>query len=99
MALTDNITAYWKLDESSGNAADSVASNTLTNTNTVGYSAGKINNAADFVGANSTYFIAGSPVAALGAKSYSFWTKVTTITQDDAWLANGGGAALKRGDK
>jgi len=48
MALTDNIVAYYKLDESSGNASDSVGNNTLTNNNTVGYSAAKINNGADF---------------------------------------------------
>ena len=44
MALTDNLVSYWKLDESSGNAADSVGSNTLTNTGTATYAAGKINN-------------------------------------------------------
>jgi hypothetical protein len=47
MALTDNLVSYWKLDESSGNASDSVGSNTLTNSG-VSYSAGKINNGADF---------------------------------------------------
>lgn len=48
MALTDNIVAYWKLDESSGNAGDSVGGFTLTNTNTVLYDPGIINNGADF---------------------------------------------------
>ena len=47
MALTDNLVSYWKLDEASGNAADSVGSNTLTNRNTTAYAAGKINNGAD----------------------------------------------------
>ena len=56
MALTDNLVSYWKLDESSGNAADSVGSNTLTNTNTVTYSAGKINNGADFERDSAQYF-------------------------------------------
>ena len=46
-ALIDNLVSYWKLDESSGNAADSHGSNTLTNTGVV-FSAGKINNGADF---------------------------------------------------
>lgn len=46
-ALTDNLVSYWKLDESSGNAADSVGSNTLINAGVV-YAAGKINNAGDF---------------------------------------------------
>ena len=55
MALTDNLVSYWKLDESSGNASDSVGSNTLTNNNTVTYSAGKINNGATFVRASSQW--------------------------------------------
>lgn len=53
MALTDNLVAYYKLDESSGNASDSVASYDLTNVNTVGYATGKINNGADFGDANT----------------------------------------------
>ena len=36
--------AYYKLDESSGNASDSIGSNTLTNNGTTVYAAGKINN-------------------------------------------------------
>lgn len=48
--------AYYKLDESSGNASDSIGSRTLTNTNTVTYSTGKINNGANFVTASSQYF-------------------------------------------
>jgi hypothetical protein len=55
MALTDNLVSYWKLDESSGVRADSHGSNNLTDNNTVGVAAGKINNAAQFVAANSEY--------------------------------------------
>ncbi len=42
--LTDKLVSYWKLDESSGNAADSVGSNTLTNVGMSTYGAAKINN-------------------------------------------------------
>lgn len=52
-ALDTNLVSYWKLDESSGNASDSVGSNTLTNNNTVTYGAGWINNEASFVAASS----------------------------------------------
>ena len=48
MALADNLVAWYKFDESSGNAADSVGSKTLTNNSSVPFVAGKINNAADF---------------------------------------------------
>lgn len=44
MALTDNLISYWKLDESSGNAADSVNSHTLTKWTGASYVSAKINN-------------------------------------------------------
>lgn len=48
MALIDNLIAYWKLDETSGDRADSHGSNTLVDNNTVGSATGKINSGADF---------------------------------------------------
>ncbi len=39
MALTDGLVAYYKLDESSGNATDSVGGFNMTNTNTCTFSA------------------------------------------------------------
>lgn len=73
MAITTPV-AYWKLDESSGNAADSVGSNTLTN-GSVTYAAGKINNAATFTtGLTSST----SPVSGTGAWSISMWYKSST---------------------
>lgn len=50
MALTDNLIAYWKLDESSGTRNDEVGSNDLTQSGTVGNAVGKLTNAADFDG-------------------------------------------------
>jgi Concanavalin A-like lectin/glucanases superfamily len=55
MALTDNLVAYWALDESSGSRADSVGSNTLTDNNTVTGASGVIGTAAQFTRANSEY--------------------------------------------
>lgn len=47
MALTDNLIAYWKLDESSGNAADATGNgHTLTNNGTLTYGPAVINNGA-----------------------------------------------------
>lgn len=48
-----NLMAWWSLDESSGNRADSHGTNTLTDNNTVGSASGKQGNAADFESANS----------------------------------------------
>jgi len=55
MAITSNLLAYYKLDESSGNAADaSGAGFTLTNTNTVAFATGLINNGANFGDSSTT---------------------------------------------
>lgn len=71
MALTDNIVAYYKLDESSGNAADSVGSNTLTNSS-VTYASAKINNGAVFNGSAKYDSVTGT-FPASGNFSMSFW--------------------------
>jgi hypothetical protein len=54
-AVIDNLTAYWTLDEASGNRLDSVASLAgvdVSNVGTVGSVTGKLSNAGSFVGAN-----------------------------------------------
>ena len=50
---TDNLVAWWSMDEASGTRADSHGSNDLTDHNTVGSATGKKSNAADFTSANS----------------------------------------------
>ncbi len=81
MALTDNLVSYWKLDEASGNAADSVGGNTLTNTNTVTYSAGKINNGANFASASSQQLKkTGGVISGATAMSISYWVKTSTTS-------------------
>jgi hypothetical protein len=59
MAITTP-TAFWNLDESSGNASDAVsggANNTLVNGNTTPYVAAKINNGAQTASASSRGFL------------------------------------------
>jgi hypothetical protein len=88
MALTDQLAGYWKLDESSGDAADSVGSVTLTNTNTVTYSAGKINNGADTGSSNTTKFLANTSSCPLtGAQiaagfTINIWINLYDVTSD-----------------
>lgn len=55
-ALTDNLNAYYKFDESGGNAADSVGSNILTNNAAATYSAGKIKNGTLLTRTSTQYF-------------------------------------------
>lgn len=82
MALTDSIVSYRKLDESSGNASDSVAANTATNTS-VTYTTWKINNGASFNGTSSR-FIAWSTISGTTAFTLTAWVKAASKTK--AWI-------------
>ena len=82
MAILDNLRAAYSLDESSGDAADSSGNGyTLTNTNSVGYSTGKINNAADTGVANINEKLDTTSFLGMTASSnytFNFWINVTT---------------------
>ncbi len=72
--------SYWKLDESSGNAVDSVGSNTLTNNNSVTYGAALINNGANFGTSNTNKSLSkGSIITPLTSVSIQCWVKVNTL--------------------
>ena len=59
-------------------ASDSHADNTLTNTNDVTFTSGKLNNAATFDGTN---YLSGPSISiASGQWSFSFWAKITGST-------------------
>ena len=93
MALTDNIVAYYKLDESSGtNANDEVAAYDLTTVDTPGWVSGKINNCLDFTPndyAENTSFDQG----AWTEYSWSFWVYLD-ITTDLVLLTVGEDASF-----
>lgn len=80
MTLITNLTAYWKLDESSGNASDSVGSNTLTNNNTATYTTGKINNGITLARASTQYLSVADNAAFKFTTDFSVsvWLKVGT---------------------
>lgn len=74
MALSTSISGYYKFDESSGNASDSVGSNTLTNTSCT-YTTGKINNGVSF----GTKMVSSSfPSIGTGDFTYNLWYKSST---------------------
>ena len=79
MSLLTNLISYWKLDESSGNASDSVGANTGVN-NDVTYSAGKINNGGAFNGTSSSLNLGTSTSLRLSAVSVSVWAKASGNT-------------------
>ncbi len=78
MALTDDIVAYWKLDESSGNASDATGNgHTLTNTGTAAYNPGLINNGIDLGNNNSTKYLSNGSNLGYGGGVWSMsgWVK------------------------
>lgn len=78
-----SIVARWKLDEASGNRADSVGSNTLTDNNTVTAGTGQFStNAADFELANTEYLsIADNAALSITGKlTCSTWIKLESDT-------------------
>lgn len=83
MSLLTNLVSYWKLDESSGNASDSVGSNTLTNNNSATYAAGKINNGVDLeVSSNQSLSILDASQSGLDLLedfTFSHWVKFETL--------------------
>lgn len=101
MAIVDNLVSYWKLDESSGNASDSVGSNTLTNKNGVTFSSGKINNGIDLEIATvqSMYILDASQTGLdiTGDISISAWIKLESLASTGnetivaKWHATGAG--------
>lgn len=84
--LDDDIVAYWKLDEASGDAADSVGSNTLTNNNTVAFTTGKLNNCADFEsGSSESLSIADNAALSItGALTISMWVNHESLPAANA---------------
>lgn len=88
MALTDNLVSYYKLDESSGNAADSVGSNTLTNNNSTAFATGKINNGADLELTSSNSLSKTSPVDVAFTSSFTIncWVKPESLSSDGTRL-------------
>jgi hypothetical protein len=86
--------SYWKLDESSGNASDSVGSNTLTNNGTITYSAGKINNGANLNG-STQYFSTSNVLLSNSPTNYtiSAWVNLSDVT-DETIMCDRAGAGF-----
>jgi len=80
MALTTNLVAYYRLNETSGNPVDSVGGFNLTNNGTTTFTSGKILNGADGGASNSSKYLSVSSNLGIdgGAMSYSVWVNVTT---------------------
>jgi hypothetical protein len=79
--LSQGLIGYWKLDESSGNAADSSGNGiTLTNNSSTNYTTGKFGNAGWFDASSSDYFSAGSTINNIS--TVSFWASPSATTDE-----------------
>lgn len=77
--LSDGLTAYWKLDETTGNPADSSANSyTLTNNGTTTFTGARFTNGSEHVPASSQYFSTGTSIP--GVKTVSFWVNPDSTT-------------------
>ncbi|HLE48848.1 MAG TPA: LamG domain-containing protein [Patescibacteria group bacterium] len=77
--LSDGLVGYWKMDEASGDAADSSGNGvTLTNQSTVSYVGGKFGNSIDLVPASTDYFSTATDIN--GIQSISFWVYPDDVT-------------------
>ena len=95
MSLTDNLIEHWKLDAASGDEIGSHAGIVLTDGNSVGTAAGKINGARDFENA-SNHFMSAVDSVALSAGDIDFtiagWMKLESVASSNAigkWNATG----------
>lgn len=85
-SIGSGVVGYWNLDEASGNAADSSGNGfTLTNTGTVTYGAGLLNNAANFGNPNTTRKLARSSIITGGNITIHTWVKLNTAISSGSW--------------
>ncbi len=89
--LLDDLISYWKLDESSGNAIDSVGSNDGIVTGAIQGESGKINTAYNFSGGND-YITIGQTDLDITDKniSISAWIKVDSTSANGMIVARDG---------
>lgn len=88
-------TAYWKFDESSGNATDAVGSLSAVNTS-VTYSAGKINNGAVYGGTAFHTVADASAIKPTSDISFGGWVNITSTSSYQMLLAKGENAGDTR---
>lgn len=88
-SLFSGLVSYWKLNETSGNRADSLGNHELVDTNTVLYSAsGKIGNCADIEKGNTESLVranadAATLLGASGSWTFSCWVNPESLSNND----------------
>lgn len=98
-ALADpgaSIVAWWSMDETSGNRADSTGSYDLTDVNTVGSTTGLVGNAASFDSANSEY-LSSATFPDCSDRDFSIigWVRIVDTSLTQRIFSNFGGAGSR----
>jgi len=93
--LLTGLVSWYKLDEESGPRSDTHGNNNLTDNNTVGYTAGKIGNAAVFVDASNESLTGGPLTQDSGDFTFSFWSKVSTGGREYVFEEKSSGGVVK----
>lgn len=100
--LNDGVLVYYQMEEESGNRVNALgASLALTDNNTVTRNTGKINFAAEFVGANSEYLSVADNAALRGLDvdwSWDFWVYVTVPSTAQIIFSKGTGTVASTRD-
>jgi RHS repeat-associated protein/uncharacterized repeat protein (TIGR01451 family) len=90
------LVSWWSLDETGGVREDSHGTNDLTDNNTVGSTAGKQSNAANFVAANSeSLSIPDNPSLSLNGTNFTIagWVKFSTLGTAQSFISKLGPGA------
>jgi hypothetical protein len=99
MALTDNLMAFWELEETSGTRVDSHGNNDLTDNNTVTSNPGIVGTAAQFTLANTEYLsIADNTDLSTGDIDYTLqaWVRLDTKATLQVIAAKYGASGTER---
>jgi Concanavalin A-like lectin/glucanases superfamily len=83
--LLTGLMAFWKLDESSGNAADASGNGITGTSSNISYGAGKLNNCYTFNGTSSKVAL-GNVCAPTTGLTLSGWIKTTNVTTNSPIL-------------
>jgi len=88
MALTDDLKAFWELEEASGTRVDAHGSNDLTDNATVGQGSGIVGNCADFESGNSEFLDSNSTADLQVANQMTLqaWIKLESKSADQHFV-------------
>jgi len=96
--LNTGLVSYYKFEEAAGNFVDSVGSNNLAVSGTVGRVTGKIGNGVEFNDNDANYLesLNNIGITGAGARTSCWWSERDTTTNEDIFLSWGLGSNYRR---